>query len=365
MINIFPFHDNDEFFSSEGVCKLIVTDIDHGRAPNTERGEITFDFESNLQASAIIGCYSPSNAILFIIYLSDIYNGIDNGRLECEILIVSGQIFTLIRGNYADEYFTLSMKCAYSTYENILFIGKIERAGIVNDSSETLSFCMKFETNENLCRHLEKHFVINGVNEYRIAPNNILFPKLTFHDSNSIFQWQGVSQITYINTTFYKMDQENAIGDETPLITIAENIIIEEKKRHFYYSIFSTEFRQNNEWAFIIIYINQKFRNINLGQKTKIEQNDKIVISLGDWIKALKICSHEKIMEYSIELTDVFHESQRILLVGEIILNSIENMNIRVDKYNLMISFEDKDEIDEFLLCNVESCYRWYLEETV
>ena len=70
-------------------------------------------------------------------------------------------------------------------------------------------------------------------------------------------------------------------------------------------------------------------------------------------------------MEYSIELTDVFHESQRILLVGEIILNSIENMNIRVDKYNLMISFEDKDEIDEFLLCNVESCYRWYLEETV
>jgi hypothetical protein len=355
-IEIFPFHDNEEKFLCKGVCIIHPTYFDNDLALNMERGEILFNYETEFRIPCSILHYVPSNALLFIIDLTEVFAWGDHPDFTGELLFVSGKSYSRFYGFLPDENFKIQVEEAYSINDRIIFTGEINRIGIINDYTEIFRFCMKFDKNDDLYGILKNYFIISGQNCHHDAPNKLFFPKLTDKEDGSILQWSGVSAIKYLSTTFYSLDLDNARGDEIPLNTIAENIAIDKNTTELIYSLLSVEYRGGIESAFLILYLDQPVSFIKSG-------HDKIIISFDGQINFLEICSHENNTSFIAESFNVISDQNIIYLMGKFSVSKGSENIYRSDTYNIIVAFEKNYEITEFILDFVRGYQLWELSD--
>jgi hypothetical protein len=357
-LEIFPFHENEEKFSYQGVCIIRPVDFDNDLAINMERGPILFNYETEFRVACTILRHFPSNALLFIINLTELFAGGDHSELMGEVLIVSGKSFSNCYGILPDENFKIQLEDACSLNFTTIFTGQIVRKGVLNDYKETFSFCMKFDRNDDLSDSLKRYFMFNGQNHYHEAPDKINYPKLINLENDTIFQWSGITSIKYLNTGFYSLDFNNEIGDEIPLNPIVENLIIDKNSIELIYSLFSVEYRDRNESAFLILYLDQTTSILKTG-------HNKIVISLDEQMKVLEICEHENNTSLRTESFNVIVDENSILIQGILSFDRRNENIFRFDKYSILIKFEQNYEITEFILDNLRNCHIWYVADDV
>lgn len=357
-LEIFPFHENEEKFSFQGVCIIRPVDFDNDLAVYMERGPVLFNYETEFRVACTILIHAPSNALSFIINLTEVFAGDDHPELSSEVLIVSGKSFSNCYGFLPDENVKIHVEDAYSLNYNTIFTGQIYRKGVLNDYTETFSLCMRFDRNDDLSYSLKKYFVFNGQNHYYESLHTIKFPRLINQENDTIFQWSGISAIKYLNTTFYSLDFDNEVGDEIPLNTIIENIVIDKNDTELIYSLFSVEFRNGIESAFLILYLDQKTSILKTGY-------NKIILSLDGQMKVLEICEHENNTTLRIESFNVIVDENSILIQGILCFDRRNENIFRSDKYNILITFEKNYEITEFLLDYLRNYHIWYNADQV